>query len=172
VSRLSRRNNAKISRAMRIERIDARDPELRPLLSAYFADLQHVFGTDVAEPEPPTDPADYTPPHGVFLVVRDAETGDAVGCGAVRMLDAGTAEVKRMWLDARCRGRGAGRALLTALEDEARAMGATRGVLDTHASLASALALYRSSGWDEVPPYNDNPDATHWFAKSLTEEGS
>jgi hypothetical protein len=45
-------------------------------------------------------------------------------------------------------------------------------VLDTHASLASALALYRSSGWDEVPPYNDNPDATHWFAKSLTEEGS
>ena len=149
---------------MRVERIDASDPELQPLLTAYFHELEHVFGTPIAEPE--TDPAHYTPPQGVFLVVRD-DVGAAVGCGAVRMLDADTAEVKRMWLHARCRGRGAGRQLLTALENEAKALGACRGVLDTHASLASAIALYRSAGWNDVPSYNDNPDATHWFAKPL-----
>lgn len=152
---------------MRIEPIDARDPELPPLLSSYFDELHHVFGTPIAEPA--TDPAHYTPPQGMFLVVR-ADAGEAVGCGAVRMLDAETAEVKRMWLHLSTRGRGAGRALLTALEDAARALGATKAVLDTHASLESALALYRNAGWREVPSYNANPDATHWFAKPLTEE--
>ena len=43
-----------------------------------------------------------------------------------------------------------------------------RGVLDTNATLTSALALYRAAGWVEVPAYNDNDEATHWFAKDLT----
>jgi GNAT superfamily N-acetyltransferase len=66
------------------------------------------------------------------------------------------------------RGRGAGRALLHALESAAVELGATTGVLDTNATLTSALALYRVNGWQEVPPYNDNPEATHWFRKQLT----
>jgi hypothetical protein len=57
--------------------------------------------------------------------------------------------------------------LLGALEGAARELGATEGVLDTNATLDAALALYRLHGWHEVAAYNDNPYATHWFAKEL-----
>ena len=64
---------------------------------------------------------EFSPPLGVFLVARRA--GDAVGCGAVRTLDAGRGEIKRMWVDPAVRGLGIGRGLLIALE---RAAGRTR----------------------------------------------
>jgi ribosomal protein S18 acetylase RimI-like enzyme len=86
----------------------------------------------------------------------------------VRLLDADTAEVKRMWISPSMRGRGAGWALLEALEAAAVQLGATTGVLDTNVTLTSALALYRANGWEEVAPYNDNAEATHWFRKQLT----
>ena len=40
-------------------------------------------------------------------------------------------------------------------------------MLDTNATLEAAQSLYRTSGYDEIEPYNDNPNATHWFGKSL-----
>jgi len=73
-----------------------------------------------------------------------------------------------MWLHPDLRGRGAGRDLLRALEAEAVGMGAERGVLDTHATLVAAIGLYLAAGWSEVPPYNDNAEATHWFGKDLS----
>ena len=72
-----------------------------------------------------------------------------------------------MWLHPSTRGQGAGRMLLTALEETARELGATSACLDTNAQLESALALYRRTGWQEVPAYNDNRYATHWFSKPL-----
>jgi GNAT superfamily N-acetyltransferase len=107
-----------------------------------------------------------SPPHGAFLVVRD-ETGTAVGCGGVKLLDPATAEVKRMWLHPSVRGQGAGARLLEALERAALALGAVEGRLDTNGALQAALGLYRRHGWVDVPPYNDNRYATHWFAKRL-----
>ncbi|WP_235559489.1 GNAT family N-acetyltransferase, partial [Microbacterium sp. Leaf351] len=65
------------------------------------------------------------------------------------------------------RGRGWGRLLLDALEDEARRLGATELVLDTHHSLTAAAGLYDSSGFVTIPPYNDNPNATRWYGKRL-----
>lgn len=76
-------------------------------------------------------------------------------------------EVKHLWIQPRMQGRRLGRALLTELERRARAFGATEVVLDTNASLVAADNLYRSSGYDEIEPYNDNPNATHWFRKNL-----
>jgi GNAT superfamily N-acetyltransferase len=148
-----------------IEPADAGSNEVKGLLASYFAELQAAFGYDDAHGAP-TEPEDFTLPRGRMLVVRDAD-GAAMGCGAVRLLDDDTAEVKRMWLHSSMRGRGAGWTLLHALEAEAVALGATRGVLDTNATLTSALALYRAAGWVEVEPYNDNDEATHWFAKDL-----
>jgi GNAT superfamily N-acetyltransferase len=72
-----------------------------------------------------------------------------------------------MWLAPAARGRGMGRQLLTALEETARALGATEGRLDTNESLSAAVALYLSAGWHEVTAYNDNSYATHWFGKPL-----
>jgi GNAT superfamily N-acetyltransferase len=148
-----------------IEPADARSAEVEALLAAYFADLLAVFGHDPSNAVP-TVAEDFTPPDGTFLVVRNQD-GIAMGCGAVRLLDPATAEIKRMWLHASIRGRGAGAALLAALEAAAVGLGARRGVLDTNAALATALALYQRSGWLEVPPYNTNREATHWFAKDL-----
>jgi ribosomal protein S18 acetylase RimI-like enzyme len=72
-----------------------------------------------------------------------------------------------MWVSPSIRGRGAGWALLEALESAAVDLGATTAVLDTNRTLTSALALYRAAGWQEVAPYNDNAEATHWFRKAL-----
>jgi GNAT superfamily N-acetyltransferase len=149
-----------------IEPADPRSDVVAGLLASYFAEIQAAFGYDDAHAAP-TAPEDFTPPHGCFLVVRDSD-GEPAGCGAVRLIDADTAEVKRMWLHPSMRGRGAGWALLVALEAKARELGARRGVLDTNATLTSALALYRAAGWVEVAAYNENEEATHWFAKDLT----
>jgi GNAT superfamily N-acetyltransferase len=149
-----------------IEAVDARSQEARELVASYIAEIQKSFGYDTTRAVPVTD-EDFDPPNGRFLVVRN-ERGVAVGCGAVRLIEPGTAEVKRMWVSPTMRGRGAGWALLEALEAVAVELGATTGVLDTNATLTSALALYRANHWEEVPAYNDNAEATHWFRKPLT----
>jgi GNAT superfamily N-acetyltransferase len=153
---------------MRIEPADASSEESQSLLAAYFDELARTFpdGFDPNAGSTNDDPAEISPPRGVFLVVRDGD-GMAIGCGGLKLLDEHTAEVKRMWLHSSTRGRGLGALLLDALEAAARDLGATRGVLDTNATLEAALSLYRLHGWREVPSYNDNPYATHWFAKEL-----
>ena len=153
---------------MRIEPADASSEESQALLTAYFAELARTFpdGFDPNAGSTTDDPAEISPPRGMFLVLRD-DDGTAVGCGGVKLLDPQTAEIKRMWLHSSTRGRGLGALLLDALEGAARELGATQGVLDTNATLEAALALYRLHGWREVAAYNDNPYATHWFAKEL-----
>jgi GNAT superfamily N-acetyltransferase len=148
-----------------IEPADVRSAEARELVSAYLSEIAKAFGHD-PDLAPPVVDEEFDPPAGIFLVVRDGR-GAAVGCGSLRLLDPATAEMKRMWLSPTMRGRGAGWALLEALESAAVELGANRGVLDTNATLTSALALYRAAGWREVEQYNDNDQATHWFAKDL-----
>jgi GNAT superfamily N-acetyltransferase len=155
--------------ALRIEPADARSAEVDTLLASYLAEIRATFGYD-DDRAGPSSPEDFTPPTGRFLVVRDSG-GAATGCGGVRLIDPATAEVKRMWIHPSIRGRGAGRRLLAALERAAVDLGAGRAVLDTNETLSSALALYRSAGWLEVDPYNDNTEATHWFSKDLTGTG-
>jgi GNAT superfamily N-acetyltransferase len=152
---------------MRIEPASAKSVEARVLVALYVEEVAATFpaGFDPAA-SVSADPDEVTPPHGEFLVVRD-DDGNAVGCGAVKLLEPTVAEVKRMWLAPAVRGQGVGRELLTALEQAARRLGATHGRLDTNALLESALGLYRRAGWQEVPAYNDNAYATHWFAKEL-----
>jgi GNAT superfamily N-acetyltransferase len=152
---------------MRTDRVAAGSVEARVLVALYMDEIARTF-PDGFDPEAsvPVEPAEFSPPRGAFLVVR-ADDGNAIGCGGVRLLDPQTAEIKRMWVDPAARGQGAGRVLLTALEDAARDLGATRACLDTNELLVSALALYRGAGWAEVPAYNDNAYATHWLDKQL-----
>jgi len=111
------------------------------------------------------DPASFVAPEGVFLVVDDDE--GPVGCGGIRRLDATRYEVKHVWIRPRARGRGLGRRLLTELERRAVELGATHVVLDTNASQVEAGNLYNSAGYESIEPYNDNPNATHWFSKAV-----
>jgi hypothetical protein len=57
--------------------------------------------------------------------------------------------------------------VLSELEAHARHNGAAAVHLDTNRALRAATALYRSSGYVEVEPFNDEPYADHWFEKRL-----
>lgn len=139
-------------------------PDARRLLAAYQAELGRRFDMRVAV-STENHPEEFRPPRGVFLVVR--RDGAAVGCGGVRPLPDGTGELKRMFLDESVRGMGAGRQLLTALEEHAAAAGYEVLRLDSRLGLTTAIAMYRSAGYREIPPYNDNPDAQIWMERSL-----
>ncbi|MGH2466077.1 MAG: GNAT family N-acetyltransferase [Candidatus Limnocylindrales bacterium] len=96
------------------------------------------------------DIAELTPPAGLFLVAR--VEGRPVGCGALKFHPGAPAELKRMWVAPGARGMGLGRRLLAELEREARSGGVEALHLETNASLTEAIALYRNSGFVEVPP--------------------
>ena len=146
------------------------DPTATRLLEDYFTSralgfTTHPGGYRIRQP----DPTWFTPPAGMFLVVRDSD--EPVGCGGVRRIDdvdgLRTYEVKHVWIDPSARGRGLSRELMRALEQHARDLGAELIVLDTNESLAAAQHLYRTSGYEETEPYNLNRNATHWFKKRL-----
>jgi ribosomal protein S18 acetylase RimI-like enzyme len=143
------------------------DPLTAELLTAYFAERVAGFpggGYRVASP----DPAQFLPP-GVFLRIDDGD-GRPLACGGVRELppaDGRRMEVKHLYVSPAARGAGIGRRLLARLEAHAREQGADWLVLDTNRSLLAAGGLYRSAGFESVPPFNDNPNATDWYAKRL-----
>ncbi|GHH84427.1 N-acetyltransferase [Streptomyces sulfonofaciens] len=105
------------------------------------------------------------PPTGLLLVARYG--GAPAGTAGVRLLDAATAELKRVFVRKELRGRGGGAALLAAAEEAARELGAGRLVLDTRHDLTEARALYARYGYRETPPHNTEPYADHWLAKDL-----
>jgi len=106
-------------------------------------------------------------PRGAFFL---AYRGDvAVACGAVRSIDARTAEVKRMYVSREARGLGLGRRLLRTLEAAARELGKTRIVLETGTRQPEAVALYRGEGYVDVPRFGSYPDSplSLWLGKPL-----
>ena len=98
---------------------------------------------------------------------RDSRVASTVGCAALKFHGSGPAEVKRMWVADSVRGLGVGRRLLGAVEEHAQTAGVRTLRLETNRSLGEAIALYRSAGFREVPAFNDEPFADHWFEKHL-----
>jgi GNAT superfamily N-acetyltransferase len=90
---------------------------------------------------------------GSFVVARYGER--AVGCGAIRVVDPTTAEVKRMYVDPEHRGRGVGWAVLASLEAAARQLGVRRLVLETGVYQESAISLYRRAGFIPIDCWGD-----------------
>ncbi|MEV5570385.1 GNAT family N-acetyltransferase [Spirillospora sp. NPDC052269] len=131
------------------------DPVVRKLID----ELQQEYVVRYGGPdETPVDPAEFAAPLGHFVIGRVG--GDPVACGGWRAHDAsepgflnGDAEVKRMYVVPRARNRGLARELLAGLETAARAAGRGRMVLETGIAQPEAMALYASSGYEEIEKF-------------------
>jgi DNA-binding MarR family transcriptional regulator len=132
----------------------------------YFSELAKRFegGFDPRRALP-VDTHEVTPPGGALILAR--LHGRPIGSGSVKTPRGRPAYLKRMWVSPSARGLGIGRRLLAALEDHARDAGASLIQLETNRALTEAIALYRASGYVEVPPFNTEPYADHWFEKPL-----
>jgi DNA-binding MarR family transcriptional regulator/GNAT superfamily N-acetyltransferase len=147
--------------------IDPADPRARYCLQAYFAELDRRFdqGFDPAR-SITADDEELRPPAGLLLVVSLG--ADPIGCGALKFHDHQPAELKRMWVAESARGLGVGRRLLGELEGHAAIHGALTVRLETNKTLTEAINLYRSAGYAEVGPFNNEAYAHHWFEKQLS----
>lgn len=145
---------------------DPATPDALWCIAQYFAELGDRFedGFDPAR-SIPADTEELRPPHGALILARLRDR--PIGCGALKFHSGAPAELKRMWVAAEARGLGVGRRLLEELERLARVGGAAVVRLETNRTLTEAIALYRSSGYREVEPFNDEPYAHHWFEKRL-----
>jgi GNAT superfamily N-acetyltransferase len=151
--------------------VEVRDPDdvaARAAVRAYAAELDALLGASSPTISDP-DPGAFREPRGTFLVV--VADGTVLGCAGLRVIEVApfgpVAEVKRMWVSPRLRGRGAGRALLERLHADAAGRGLGRVVLDSKRELLDARRLYLAAGYRDIDPYGDNVDATAWMGLRL-----
>lgn len=143
----------------------------RDIFAEYMRSIAHLaapsFAHQRADEELRTLPGRYGPPGGTILLAWEASV--CVGCAAIRPLDgAGTCELKRMYVKPACRRTGLGRRLCEAVLQRARGLGYSAIKLDSDPDLLPALALYRSMGFVDTAPYNEDPDpATVYLARVL-----
>ena len=135
-------------------------------LGRYYQELQERFEGGF-DPQLSLLPSldEFAPPRGTFLLVR--LNGEPVGCGGLKPISREAAFLKRLWIAPGARGLGLARLLLSALEESARSTGYSIVRLETNKSLIEAQHLYRTAGYAEVAPFNDERYAHHWFEKRL-----
>lgn len=155
-----------IAASVEIRSVDPEHPDAQYCLAEYVAELNRrsTRGFDPSVGATAL-PHEVRPPAGEFFVAY--LHSEAIGCGAVKHHADAPAEIKRMWLAPQARGLGLGRRLLETLEECALTGGATIAHIETSEVLTEAISLYRSAGWVEVPAFNEEPFADHWFEKPL-----
>ena len=153
-----------------VTRAELTDSISQALIEALNAELADMY------PEPGANhfelaPEEIAQGRGVFLVLY--RRGTPVGCGALRLLDADTGELKRMYVVPEERGKKLGHRLVAALEAEARVLGLRRIVLETGGRQLAAVALYQAAGFRPIPLYGEylqSPDTSLCFCKELRDD--
>ena len=159
---------------------------LNDLLSQYYGLIVKRMGAmgEEIDPDAPKSALaefwdnadDYLPPNGCLVVARNAE-GTLIGCGMLKCLDAETGELKRLFVTEAARGTGAGRKLVEARVEAARAMGLKRLVVDTLTPNVEMRSLYPKMGFTEVfepietTTYLDQPSLRphlHYFVRDIS----
>jgi ribosomal protein S18 acetylase RimI-like enzyme len=157
---------------VRIEITEPATPAARYCLRSYFDELAHRFegGFDPRQSISATDD-EMRLPNGLLLVA--VLHGNPVGCGALKLhADTRIAEIKRMWTAPELRGLGLGRRMVDDLAEQARLRGMSTLRLETNHSLTEARRLYETSGFFEVPAFNNETYAHHWFQRDLESDAS
>jgi putative acetyltransferase len=136
---------------------DAADLDsVRALFTEYAGSLGFSLGYQGFDAELAGLPGKYAAPEGALLLAK--VDGIAAGVVALRKIETGTAEMKRLYVKPAHHGRSIGRKLAEAIVETARSLGYRRLRLDTIAGkMDSAVKLYRSMGFVEIAPYYDSP---------------
>ncbi|HYV19938.1 MAG TPA: GNAT family N-acetyltransferase [Verrucomicrobiae bacterium] len=152
----------RIAQARTPEEIDA----ARLLFREYAAGLGFDLAFQGFEAELGALPGDYVPPRGALLLAVDSAAW--AGCVALRPIDGEVCEMKRLYVRPSWRGTGLGRRLAAAILDEGGRLGYARMRLDTVPAMQSAIALYESLGFRDIPAYRHNPvPGTRWLEAPL-----
>jgi putative acetyltransferase len=139
-------------------------PDAVRLRAAQRAELDARYGND--DHEPGTAPSAEDVP--VFVVARRRD-GRAVGCGGLRFLEPGLAEIKRMYVDPEHRGTGVAALVLRDLEARAHDAGVRRLVCETGTLQPEAIRFYQREGYERIDnfgPYRGAPQSV-CFARGL-----
>ncbi|WP_426593271.1 GNAT family N-acetyltransferase [Cellulomonas sp. McL0617] len=157
-----RRSGAKHPGRLTLRRVAWDDADAVALRYAMWLDIE-VRYPEIVEATPGGFPAD-DPRQGIGTicsVVADLD-GVPVGCASLRAAregyPEGSGELKKVWVDDAARGAGAARALLIAIEDDARAAGLTSVVLQTGIRQPEAVTLYLSAGYRPIVPFGPYTD--------------
>jgi putative acetyltransferase len=143
-----------------LELIQAALPEHIEHARSLFLEYGHSLGFSLCfqsfDEELKNLPGAYGPPNGRLLLALRA--GHPAGCVALRKLEPGICEMKRLYVRPEDRGHGLGRILVENLIGEARAIGYQRMRLDTiESAMKDAVTLYRKMGFQEIAPYTAVP---------------
>ncbi|HWM32901.1 MAG TPA: MarR family winged helix-turn-helix transcriptional regulator [Pseudolysinimonas sp.] len=146
--------------------VDPEHPAAREATRRYLAELDRRFRNGlITQGTISASDDEVRLPRGITLLAT--LHGEPAALGLLKFHEGGTTHLKRMWVNDRLRGLGLGRRLLATLESHAREHGIHTVQLETNFALDEAIALYRASGYVEVPPFNDEPNGDLWFEKPL-----
>jgi len=142
-----------------VEIIPAETPEHLDHIRNLFGEYEQFLDVDLCfqefEAELASLPGKYAPPDGRLVLA--IEGGAAAGCAAIRKLDDGVCEMKRLYVRPAFRSRGLGRRLAREMIAQAAGAGYTMMRLDTLDRLTEAMSLYESLGFRRTEPYYANP---------------
>ena len=144
--------------------------EVRELFREYAASLEISLCFQNFEQELALLPGKYAPPEGRLFLARQPNT--ACGCVALRPIDQGVCEMKRLYVRPAWRRQGLGRDLGMKIIGAAREIGYDCMRLDTLASMTPALSLYQSLGFRKISPYYENPSEKAVFMELLLGENA
>ncbi len=136
----------------RFRRVPLDQPDAQRLIRALNAELEERYPEDGAN-HFRLEPDEVSGDRGAFLVGYRGNV--PIACGAIRRLDAGAAEIKRMYVEPSARGSGIGRETLAALVSRARQLGVKRVLLETGERQFEALKLYESAGFVRIPRFGE-----------------
>jgi GNAT superfamily N-acetyltransferase len=138
-----------------IRPVDPQGADAMALLREAAIEARALY-PELVQPDAPWPSNPPLPERGAYLVMYASDEGGGehpVGMGALRPLDARTAELRRMFVLRSQRRAGVAQRLVQALEAEALRLGYSRIRLETGHRQQPAMRLYERCGFHRIPPF-------------------